>query len=219
MAHPVRIFWDVDTQVDFLMPGGKLYVPGAEALLPTLRELTEWAGENGVLVVASADAHQENDAEFQQWPPHCVAGSAGQQKVPETTLPRQLVLPNRPAEIPADLSFWQQVVLEKQQLDVFTNPNTGPLVERLRQPDVVLYGVVTEICVVRAARNLLQRGCRVTLVEDAMAGLDAAEAQSCVHELVERGARVARAGEITGAPPHDSGSRSRFKADAMRGCE
>ncbi|MGA7886111.1 MAG: isochorismatase family cysteine hydrolase [Acidobacteriaceae bacterium] len=199
MAHRLQIFWDVDTQVDFLSPGGKLYVPGSEAIVPRLRRLTQWAGEHRVLVVASADAHEGNDAEFQQWPPHCVAGTAGQQKIPETTLPRQLVLPNRRVAIPADLSAWQQVVLEKQQLDVFTNPNTEPLVEQLGRPDVVLYGVVTEICVVRAARNLLRQGCRVTLVEDAMAALDAAKARSCLEELIGLGARLAKAGEIVEA--------------------
>lgn len=196
MAHSLPIFWDVDTQVDFMSPGGKLYVPGAEAIVPALRSLTEWAAEHGVLVVASADAHHENDPEFQEWPPHCVAGTAGQQKIEETTLPRQLVLPNHRVEIPADLSAWQQVVLEKQELDVFMNPNTEGLVAQLGRPDVVLYGVVTEICVVRAARNLIRQGCRVTLVEDAMAALDAAEARNCLKDLIGQGARLARAYEI-----------------------
>lgn len=199
MAHRLPIFWDVDTQVDFLSPGGKLYVPGAEAIVPTLRRLTQWAAENRVLVVASADAHHGNDPEFQQWPPHCLVGTAGQEKIAETTLPRQLILPNRRVEIPADLSNWQQVVLEKQQLDVFTNPNTGRLVEQLGRPDVVLYGVVTEICVVRAARNLVERGCRVTLVEDAMAALNPAEARKCLDELMGQGARLAKAGDIVEA--------------------
>lgn len=199
MAHTLAIFWDVDTQVDFLSPGGKLYVPGSETIVPALRRLTQWAAENKVLVVASADAHHVDDPEFQQWPPHCVVGTAGQQKIPETTLPRQLVLPNRRTEIPADLSLWQQVVLEKQQLDVFTNPNTGPLIDQLGRPDVVLYGVVTEICVVRAARNLVRQGCRVTLVEDAMAALNATEARNCLDELTGQGARLARAADIVEA--------------------
>jgi nicotinamidase/pyrazinamidase len=192
----LQIFWDVDTQADFLEPGGKLYVPGSERIVPALRRLTQWAAEHQVLVVASADAHEANDPEFAQWPPHCVVGTAGQQKVPETILPRQLVLPNCPVEIPADLSAWQQVVLEKQQLDVFTNPNTEPLIEQLGRPDVALYGVVTEICVVRAARNLVQCGCRVTLVEDAMAALDTAEAGRCLNELVEQGARLTKASDL-----------------------
>jgi nicotinamidase/pyrazinamidase len=192
----LRIFWDVDTQVDFLSPGGKLYVPGSEAIVPALQQLTLWAAEHKVLVVASADAHHENDAEFQQWPPHCLVGTTGQQKIPETSLARQFVLPNHRAQIPTDLSAWQQVVLEKQQLDVFTNPNTEPLVEQLGRPDVVLYGVVTELCVAQAARNLLKRGCRVTLVEDAIAALDPAKARALLDDFTRQGARLARTGDI-----------------------
>jgi nicotinamidase/pyrazinamidase len=198
MAQPMRVFWDVDTQVDFLRPDGKLYVPGSEAIVPALRRLTQWAAEHQVLVVASADAHHESDPEFQHWPPHCLAGTAGQQKIPETGLPRQLVLPNHPAEIPADLSSWQQVVLEKQQLDVFTNPNTESLVEQLGRPDVVLYGVVTELCVAQAAAGLLRRGCRVTLVEDAIAALDPAKARALLDEYVRQGAHLARVDDIVG---------------------
>jgi nicotinamidase/pyrazinamidase len=198
MANPSEIFWDVDTQVDFLSPGGKLYVPGSEAIVPALERLTRWAAEHRALVVASADAHHADDPELQQWPPHCLVGTAGQQKIPETRLPRQIILPNRRTDIPADLSAWQQVVLEKQELDVFTNPNAGPLLEQLGRPDVVLYGVVTELCVARAASNLLQRGCRVTLVEDAVAALDSGAAQQCLDGLIEQGARLASASRIIG---------------------
>lgn len=199
MTHPLQIFWDVDTQVDFLSPAGKLYVLGSEAIIPALQQLTRYAAAHRVLVVASADAHLESDAEFQQWPPHCLAGTAGQQKIPETSLPRRLVLPNRRVDIPPDLSAWQQVILEKQQLDVFTNPNTAPLVEQLGHPDVVLYGVVTELCVAHAARNLMQQGCRVTLVEDATASLDAATARNFIDELTRQGAHLATVGDLAKA--------------------
>lgn len=195
----MQIFWDVDTQVDFLSPTGKLYVPGSEKIVPTLRCLTQWAAEHGILVVASADAHHEDDAELRQWPPHCLVGTAGQRKIPETSLPRQCVLPNRPAAVPVDLSGCQQVVLEKQELDVFTNPNTEPLIRQLGHPDVVLYGVVTELCVTAAAKNLLGSGCAVTLVLDAIAALDTVKESACIEGLVRQGARLLTAPEIIGS--------------------
>jgi nicotinamidase/pyrazinamidase len=194
----LQIFWDVDTQVDFLRPEGKLYVPRSEAIVPALRRLTQWAAERRVPVVASVDAHHADDPEFQQWPPHCLVGTAGQQKIPETILPRQFVLPNRRTGIPADLRLGQQVVLEKQQLDVFANPNTEPLLAQFGHPDVVLYGVVTELCVALAARNLLQMGCRVTLVEDAMAALDPVQARKRLDEFIRQGAQLASSNDIVG---------------------
>lgn len=185
------IFWDVDTQVDFVRPGGKLYVPGAERIVPALARLTQWAAEHDVLVVASVDAHREDDAEFQQWPAHCLAGTPGQQKIEETLLPRRLTLPNRAVELSDDLHAWQQIVLEKQELDVFTNPNTEPLLERLGRPEVTLYGVVTEYCVALAAENLLRRGCAVTLIEDAVAAIEEAKAAEWLDRLRSQGLRTA----------------------------
>jgi nicotinamidase/pyrazinamidase len=179
-----------------MSPRGKLYVPGAESIVPNLARLTRSAAERPVLIVASADAHQPNDAEFRQWPPHCLAGTPGQRKIPETLLPRRLVIPNSPVELPADPGAWQQIVLEKQELNVFTNPNTEPLLRRLGRPEVVLYGVVTELCVALAAENLLRHDCAVTLVEDATASLDAAKARSLVDRLVRQGARLATTEEI-----------------------
>ncbi len=155
---PSLIFWDVDTQVDFMLPEGKLYVPGAETIIPTLAKLTHWAEQHDVLVVASADAHQPGDEEFSLYPPHCLAGTPGQKKIPETSLAPQFTIPNRPgAELP-DPERYQQIVIEKQKFDVFTNPNTESLLAQLGKPEIVLYGVVTEICVSAAGQGLLDRG-------------------------------------------------------------
>ena len=37
------LFWDVDTQYDFMRADGKLYVPDAERLIPNLKRLTDYA--------------------------------------------------------------------------------------------------------------------------------------------------------------------------------
>ena len=195
--NPAVICWDVDTQVDFIYPEGKLYVPGADAIVPNLKRLTDWARLGHLLVVASADAHQEGDEEFSRYPPHCLAGTRGQEKIPETRLARQLVIPNRPTEMPARPQDFEQVVLEKQKFDVFSNPNTETLLARLGQVElIVLYGVVTEICVERAALGLLDRGFRVCLVQDAVHHLEAAKAAATFAEVERRGGRVVSIDEI-----------------------
>ncbi|MFQ5776660.1 MAG: cysteine hydrolase family protein [Terriglobia bacterium] len=191
------IFWDVDTQVDFISPKGKLCVPGGETIVPNLARLTAWAQQRNLLVVASMDAHREDDAEFEHYPPHCLVGTPGQAKIPETCLPRQAIIPNRPAELPAALENYDQLILEKQQLDVFTNPNTEQLLSCLgRKADIVLYGVVTEICVACAARGLLERGYRVRLVRDAVHHLDAAKARAVCKEIEALGGRFTTTDEV-----------------------
>src|ERR671933_129589 len=85
------VLWDVDTQVDFMLPDGKLYVPGAEETAPAMRRLVEAARTAGIPHVASADDHELTDGEISEQPdfqaaspPHCLRGTRGARKVPET---------------------------------------------------------------------------------------------------------------------------------------
>jgi nicotinamidase/pyrazinamidase len=190
------IFWNVDTQADFMLPGGKLYVPGAEKLIPNLTRLTNASREGRVLIVGDMCVHAPDDPEFQQFPPHCVVGTPGAEMIPETRADRVLLIPNRPgAPVPEDLSAYQQVILEKQTLDVFDNPNTQIVLEWIapfteRDAEFYVYGVVTEYCVRLAARGLLQRGRNVTLVRDAIETLKKEDGEKTVEELTSLGARV-----------------------------
>lgn len=190
------IFWDVDTQVDFMLPGGKLYVPGAEKLLGNLNLLTDAARRNEVFLVSDACVHGPRDEEFKRFPPHCLRGTPGAEIVPETVADQMLVIPNRTdADIPADLSKVQQVVLEKQTLDVFDNPNTEIVIEQLESftdPDArfFVFGVVTEYCVRLAAKGLRERGREVALVRDAIETLNPADGKKTLDELTGMGIRL-----------------------------
>ena len=196
------IFWDVDTQRDFMLPGGKLYGPGAEKIIPNLRRLTNAAREGAVLLVSSACAHTPDDEEFREWPPHCVKGTPGQQKIPETLTGQVWVVPNRPdADLPKGFDKPQQVILEKQKLDVFSNPNTDRLLERLasfakKDAEFVVFGVFTEYCVQCAAKGLLDRAKRVALVTDAVQTLDPAKGKQTLDELAGRSARLVTTDQV-----------------------
>ncbi|HVA95103.1 MAG TPA: isochorismatase family protein [Candidatus Dormibacteraeota bacterium] len=190
------IFWDVDAQADFLLPGGKLYVPGAEKLIPNLKRLTDAARQGRVLLVGDGCTHTQDDPEFARFPPHCVRGTPGAEIIPEARVDKAFLVPNRAGvAIPADLSPFQQVFLEKQTLDVFDNPNTETVLERIAKftdPDAEIYvfGVVTEFCVRLAAKGLLERGRRVALVRDAIETLDPQEGSRAIEELTSLGARL-----------------------------
>jgi nicotinamidase/pyrazinamidase len=187
----------VDTQVDFIDPRGRLPVPGAEKLIPNWKRLTDWAARQGILVVADVDVHHEDDPEFDVYPPHCLVGTPGQQKIPETVLPKQYVIPNHKAELPRDLEPYQQIVIEKQTVDVFDNPNLEDFLALLgKEREIVLYGVVTEICVHLATRGLLDWGFRVNLVRDAVRHWDVAKGQATLALVEERGGRLLTTDEV-----------------------
>lgn len=190
------LFWDVDTQVDFLLPGGRLYVSGAEKIIPNLQRLTEWADSHGVPVVASACAHQPGDPELDVYGLHCMAGSPGQKKVPETLLPKHYVVPNKPVELP-NLKLFQETIIEKQAFDVFSNPNADRVVQQFGNGlRIVMYGLVTEICVACAANSLLERGHHVELISDAIAALDQRKAAAFLQAFMSHGGRLVQARDI-----------------------
>ena len=180
------VFVDVDTQIDFLYPAGALYVPGAEALLPVLARLNQYAAAQSIPVLSTLDAHLEDDPEFASWPPHCVAGTAGQQKPAQTLLATRVTIPNTPAEF--SLEGAAQILLNKQALDCFTNPNLPALLKRLDADRYVVYGVVTEYCVRCAALGLLKTtGKRVELVTDAIRSLKDQDAARTFDEFTAAG--------------------------------
>jgi nicotinamidase/pyrazinamidase len=190
------IFWDVDTQADFVLPGGKLYVPGAEKLLPNLALLTGAARAGRVFMVSSGDAHTPEDPELRTWPPHCMRGTPGAAIVPEALTEKYFVVPNRAvAPLPADIGGFQQAILEKQTLNVFDNPNTDAVIGRLaevtdRDAEFIVFGVVTEYCMNFAAKGLLERGRRVAIVTDAIEALKPEDGRRTLDELTALGARL-----------------------------
>lgn len=178
------ILWDVDTQVDFMLPDGKLYVPGAEETIPAMARLVQAARDAGVVHVASADDHELTDPEISDdpdfvntYPPHCLRGTRGAQKIPQTEqedpLPLSL-LPFPPGLIPGLIEGRREILLLKKNYSVFTNPNTDPLLEALDPDEIVVFGVATDVCDDAAIRGFLQRGRKAVFVQDAARGLDAA---------------------------------------------
>jgi nicotinamidase/pyrazinamidase len=199
------VFWEVDVQKDFMLPGGKLYVPGAEKIIPNIRRLVEAAESSGTLLISSACAHSENDPEFEVFPAHCVKGTDGAKIIPEGMARRSQTIPSDPTyKIPANILDSPQIVIEKQVLDVFGNPHTCDLVERLGpNAEYVVFGVVTEYCVQYASKGLLDCGRKVSIVRDAIETLDAKEGRRTIDDLQVRGARLIDTSEAVGIVLHN----------------
>ncbi len=183
------VFFDIDTQIDFVYPAGALYVAGAEAILPAIARLNQAAQ----VVVSTMCAHEENDAEFRDWPPHCVVGTAGQLKPAWTLLEDRSIVPN---QVVGDFTLARQIVLEKQKLDLFTNPNLERLLEVLEADEYVVYGVVTEFCVRHAALGLLGTGKPVTLVTDAIQALSEEEGARTIQAFTAAGGMLATSSKL-----------------------
>ncbi len=204
------IFWEVDVQADFMLPGGKLYVPGAEKLLPNIRRLTNAARQGRVFLVSHGCFHTPDDPEFKRFGPHCVQGTAGAELVPEALTENMVRVRNEAgAKLPEDLSPYQQILLEKQTLNIFESEHADALVKQLGdQAEFVVFGVVTEYCVGFAAKGLLERGRRVAVVRDAIETLNPEEGNKTVEELERLGARFTTTDQALRALGHREPDRA-----------
>jgi len=201
-----RILWDIDTQVDFMEPSGKLYVPGARDVAPAMELLVDAARAARLTHVASADDHELTDPEISDapdfrntYPPHCLRGTRGAEKILETKqrdpLPLSLA-PFPPGLIPGMIEGRREILLLKKSFDVFTNPNTEPLLAALDPDEIVVFGVATDVCNNAAILGFLLRGRRVRFVEDAARGLDEARTTACTAVWRDRGVEFSTAEEV-----------------------
>ncbi len=202
------IFWDVDTQYDFMRADGKLYVPDAEQIIPQLAQLTRQAHEHGIRIVASADDHVPGHRELsdqpdfkETFPLHCLRGTPGQRKIPQTRLKKPLVVEPEPADPQALKARVRRhagdILFHKHWFDVFTNPNVEPVLDQLDPEQIVLYGVALDVCNKYAIEGLLQRRPRtqVHAVTDAMKPIDATQAKRLLERWKERGVELVTTAE------------------------
>jgi len=187
LAHFARpCLVDVDTQVDFALPTGSLYAPGAADLIPLWKELTEFGQADHLPMVATMDCHIPDDPEFALYPPHCVVGTPGQQKLPETLAASHQIIPPNERDITID--FESQVILEKNNLDVFTNALAAEVFGAIQCSAFAVYGLVTEYCVRIVVLGLLQRGHRVYVISDAIRPFEPAAGERALAEMANAGA-------------------------------
>jgi nicotinamidase/pyrazinamidase len=189
------LFLDVDTQIDFLYPAGALYVPGAERIVCALATLNRHAAANGIPLVSATDAHLEDDPEFASWPPHCVAGTAGQAKPAVTLLDRRIAVPHQATSI--HLGGAQQAVVEKRSTEVLLSGTVEKAIQAFGGERIVVYGVVTEICVASAALGLLRTGRSVSVVTDAVAELNGEAARNFLAEFQAAGGTLTTVAALT----------------------
>ena len=177
------LFWDVDTQFDFMQPEGRLYVQGAETIIDTVSQVRRFALDNGFSILADVDWHTPDNPEISDhpdykttFPPHCMAGEPGSERVGYIgTWPIDFV-PVEEVDA-ADLRRLGEkepfhIVIRKQSLSVFDNPNTDRLVDAIEPKQVVVFGVALDFCVSYVVKGLAKRsGTGLTLLRDAVKGL------------------------------------------------
>jgi len=191
-AKPAYV--DIDTQFDFMDPMGKLYVEGAGKIVSNLKRLMRHAEAHGIPVISTADAHTPDDPEFEDFPPHCVKGEPGQERIRATQLPGAVVVPVE-GEVPS-VGGARQVIVEKRAIDVFSTPHLEEVLGAADPDRAYVFGVATEYCIRTAALGLRKRGYPTTVIVDAIEAIERGAGKKALHEMEEAGVELATTEEV-----------------------
>lgn len=174
------LFFNVDTQVDFMRADGKLYVEGAEAIEDNLAKLTKLAKNKNIRVINTCDYHTDKSEELSEkpdfintFPKHCMANTKGQDFI-EATKPEKAIIFdwNKKYDVTKEMlnqKDARNIIIRKDLFDVFAgNPNTDNIIKAIAPKKIFVYGVTTNVCVHFAVIGLADRGYEVYVLEDAI---------------------------------------------------
>ena len=191
------ILIDIDTQNDFMKRGGALYVPEAEDIIPRVDDMMEYAAGFGIRIISTKDTHTEDDPEFEEFPPHCIKGTPGWQKIDVTLHDDrvELGLDWKPP-LPKRILEHQQIIIEKSTYDPFASPAFEAIIELLDNPKCMVFGVATDHCVRHACLGLFERGCKVNLILNATKPVLERTGRDTIEELKDKGVEFITSAEV-----------------------
>jgi nicotinamidase/pyrazinamidase len=190
----------VDFQNDFT-PGGALAVAEGDQIAGPINELLDsfdlvvatrdWhAADHGSFAGAEVDPSEWRGADPPSiWPVHCVAGTRGAELHP--ALDRAKV----------------DIVLDKGQdpnsqgYSAFQDTRLGDLLRERGVDRLFVAGLATDYCVKNSVLDARREGFDVTVVEDAVRGVDVepGDSERALEEMERAGAHLARSDEILAA--------------------
>jgi nicotinamidase/pyrazinamidase len=168
---PRLIFLDIDTQIDFMLPDGRLYLEESRHIFQNLHRLLEYALTKGILILQTADTHTEDDPEFETYgfPAHCVADTPGWRRIPQTDLIPDRIIPKAFSAEVSSPRDERVILIEKPSFSITSNVNAVRFLDTLRPCHFIAFGVATEGCVRRSILSLRELGFEVSVVIDAVA--------------------------------------------------
>lgn len=180
----------VDVQKDFC-PGGALAVPHGDRVVPVLNRYIADAEARGWPVYASRDWHPPDTRHFVpyggEWPPHCVQNTDGAKFHDDLRLPQPAIVISKGQA--SDSPGYSA-------LEGYT-PDGRTFLSELRERQIEhLYvgGLATDYCVKHSVLDALRAGLEVTVLGDAIAGVDVKPGDSAraIADMKNSGAEVVR---------------------------
>ncbi|MBA7623242.1 Nicotinamidase [subsurface metagenome] len=173
----------VDLQNDFC-PGGSLAVPDGDKIVPVVNDLIEKFSRAGLPIFAIRDWHPDNHVSFKAqgglWPPHCIQNTPGAEFHPDLRLPDSATIISK-ADNP-----------ERDAYSGFEGTDLAALLKEAGVDHIIVCGLATDYCVKATALDSLMAGLGVTVVEEAIRGVDVqpGDSRKALDELQAAGAML-----------------------------
>jgi ureidoacrylate peracid hydrolase len=170
----------IDMLNDFLEPEGAMPLPAGRQLYDPIRRLLSTAREHGATVIWVCDEHPPGDREFEKRSVHCLKGTWGAQIVAELAPPEE------------------EYRVSKRRYSGFFETDLDLRLRELAIDDLILAGVVTNICVRSTAHDAFFRGYGVVIPVECVAATSEREQQSTLYDLDTHYGTVAALDQVRG---------------------
>ena len=153
----------VDLQNDFC-PGGSLAVSEGDQIIPVVNRLIEKFTQMGNPIFTTRDWHPRDHSSFEEqggiWPSHCIQDTQGAEFHPEIQIPEDATIISKATS------------KEKDAYSGFEETELSELLKRAGVEDIFVSGLATDYCVKATALQGLKEGFRVTVIKDAIRGVN-----------------------------------------------
>ena len=189
----------IDVQNDFC-PGGGLPVPEGNLVVAILNRYITLFRERRLPIIASRDWHPANTSHFRNyggiWPVHCVQGSEGARVHRDLALPGDAILISKGQDPSQDSYSAFQATTE-------SGVPFPQLVKELGIGKLYVGGLATDYCVKESVLDGLRLGLSVTLLEDAVRGVDLipGDSEKAIDEMTKTGAARMNLSQLQADPP------------------
>ena len=146
----------VDMLRGFLEEGYPLYL-GAESrrIIPHILKILDNELSQGSKIIFLCDNHDPDDLEFKMFPPHCIAGTAEAEVIPE-------------------LTKYEGEIIPKKRYSGFFNTKLDEILSKIKPGKIIICGVLTNICVMHTTADARNRDYEVEIPMDCVASPDEA---------------------------------------------
>ncbi|MEP9398869.1 isochorismatase family cysteine hydrolase [Mesorhizobium sp. KR2-14] len=174
----------VDMVNDFCKPGGAMVLPGYETLVAPQLSVIEAARKAGAPVIWVHDAHRPNMRRDREWlkrTPHCVEGTWG-------------------VEIIDDLGARDdEIHIIKRRYSAFFQTDLDMTLKDMLVDQIIVFGVVTNICVRSTVHDAFFNGYEVVVPSDCCAATGPREQESSLYDIATHFGVVSDAATVAGA--------------------